>query len=65
VGPSDRTGDKGHKLKHRRFPLNIRKHFFTAESGRVLAQAAQRGCGVSHELGILNSHLDMVLGSQL
>lgn len=29
VVPSDRTGDSGHKLKHSRFPLNIRKQFFT------------------------------------
>ena len=29
VVPSDRTRGKEHKLKHGRFPLNIRKHFFT------------------------------------
>lgn len=28
-GFGDRKQDNGHKLKHRRFSLNIRKHFFT------------------------------------
>jgi len=27
VVPSARTRGRGHTLKHRRFPLNIRKHF--------------------------------------
>ncbi|KAK4827647.1 hypothetical protein QYF61_020419 [Mycteria americana] len=31
VTPSDRTRVNGHKLKHRRFPLNINPHFFFTE----------------------------------
>jgi len=38
---SSRTRDNRHKLKHRRFPLKIRKRFFT------VIQVALRGCGVS------------------
>ena len=36
VVPSDRTRGDGHKVKHRRSCLNIRKHFFTVrEIGRA------------------------------
>jgi len=43
VVPSDRTRGSGHVKVN----LNIRKCFFHHEEGQILAQVAQRGCGVS------------------
>ncbi|KAK4811097.1 hypothetical protein QYF61_016383 [Mycteria americana] len=43
------TTGNGHKLKYRKFCLNIRKKtpLFYCEGGQTLEQVAQRGCGVS------------------
>ena len=62
VVPSDRTGGNGHKRKHRRFLLNMRKHFVTV---RVTEQwhRLPREVVESPSSEILKSHLDTVLGS--
>lgn len=41
------TRGNGHQWKHRRFLLNIRKHFLNCEADQALAQIDQSGCGVS------------------
>lgn len=47
VVPSARSRGHGHQLKHRRFPLNIGKHFFAVA---LLPQDAQGGGAVSLSL---------------
>lgn len=53
---SNKTRVNGHKLKHRKLHLNIRKNFF--EGNRRLQQAAQRGCSL---LSWRKTHLNMIL----
>ncbi|KAK4827392.1 hypothetical protein QYF61_017797 [Mycteria americana] len=64
VVPSNRTIGNGHKHKHRRVPLNIRKHFFTV---RVTEhwQRLSREVVASPCLEILKNCLNTVLGNWL
>jgi len=64
VVPNETTRGNGHKLKHKRFLLNIRKHCATV---RVTEhwQRLPKEVVVSPSLEILKSHLDMVLGNWL
>ena len=61
---SDKIRDKRHKLKHREFPLNIRKHLFTV---RVMKQwnRLPREFVESPSLEIHKKHLNMILGNWL
>ncbi|KFQ87900.1 hypothetical protein N337_08700, partial [Phoenicopterus ruber ruber] len=52
----------GHNLQHRRFPLNIREHFFTVRVTE-LWHRLPREAVESPSLEIFKSHLDVVLGN--
>jgi len=64
VVPSDRTRGNGHKLKHRKFQLNTRKHFFTLRVTEPWNRLP-REVVASPSLEIFRTYLDKVLYSLL
>jgi len=64
VIPSDRIRGNGHKVKHKRFHLNMMKHFFTVkitEHRHRLPREAVKSPFVE----MFKSHLDTVLSNWL
>jgi len=56
------TRDNGHNLKHRSFPLNIRKHIFTVRVTKHWHRLPKEVME-SPSLKTFKNHLHMVLGS--
>ena len=64
VVPSNRTRGNKHKLKHRKFRLNMRKNFFTLRVTEPWNRLP-RGVVDSPSLGLIKTRLDEVLCSLL
>jgi len=64
VVPSDRTRGNGHKLKHGKFQLNMRKNFFTLRVTEHWNRLPREAVD-SPSLDIFKTHLDKVLRSLL
>lgn len=62
---SDRTGDSRHKLKLRRFLLNIRKHLFLTVRVTENWHKLPRESMESTSLELSRNHLNRVLGNWL
>jgi len=64
VVPSNRTRDNRHKLKHRKFRLNMRKNFFTLRVTEHWKRLPRKVVD-SASLEIFKTRLDKVLCSLL